>query len=142
MAGKERVQHEGIVKSISDKTLEILIVSHSACSGCHAKGACGMDKATQKIISVPLSEEEFQVGDKVTVYASLGNAFYSVLLAYVVPSVLILASIFLLERSGSNELTAAVYSLLLLVLYFGFLYLLRHKINKKIRFTAEKTNNY
>lgn len=142
MAGKERVQHEGVVKSISDKTLEVLIVSHSACSGCHAKGACGMDKATQKIITIPLPEEEFHVGDKVTVYASLGNAFYSVLLAYVVPSVLVIASIFFLEMSGSNELTAAVYSLLLLVLYFGFLYLLRHKINKKITFTAEKTNNY
>ncbi|MDE7374115.1 MAG: SoxR reducing system RseC family protein [Odoribacter sp.] len=142
MAGKERVQHEGVVKSISDKTLEVLIVSHSACSGCHAKGACGMDKATQKIITVPLPEGEFHVGDKVTVYASLGNAFYSVLLAYVVPSVLVIASIFFLEMSGSNELTAAVYSLLLLVLYFGFLYLLRHKISKKITFTTEKTNNY
>ena len=142
MAEKERVHHEGIVRSISDKTLEILIISHSACSGCHAKGACGLDKATQKLITVPLPEEELHVGDKVTVYASLGNAFYSVLLAYVVPSVLIIASIFFLEMSGSNELTAAVYSLLLLALYFGILYLLRHRINKKIKFTAEKTNNY
>lgn len=142
MAGKERVQHEGIVKSISAQTLEVLISSHSACSGCHAKGACGMADVKQKIITAPLPEEEIHVGDKVMVYASLGNAFYSVLLAYIMPSVLILAAIFFLEMSGSGELTAAISSLILLVLYFIILYLSRNKINKKIKFTVEKTGNY
>lgn len=142
MAGKEKVQHEGIVKSISEKTLEVLINSHSACSGCHAKGSCGMGDAKQKIITVPLPEQEFRVGEQVTVYASLGNAFYSVLLAYIIPSVLIIAAIFFLEIAGKSELTAAVCSLLLLTLYFLVLYLSRNKIKKKIKFTVEKTSNY
>lgn len=142
MANKERVQHEGIVKSISTQTLEVLISSHSACSGCHAKGACGMADMKQKIITTPRPDDNIQVGDKVMVYASMNNAFYSVLLAYIMPSILILATIFFLEKSGNNELMAAISSLVLLVIYFFILYLARNKINKKIKFTVEKIGNY
>ncbi|MDE6451178.1 MAG: SoxR reducing system RseC family protein [Odoribacter sp.] len=134
----EKVQHEGIVKSISAKTLEVQINNHSACSGCHAKKACGMENAKQKIVTVPLPDEEIHIGDKVIVYASLSHAFYAVLLAYVIPSILIIAVIFFLETSGSSELTAAFSSLVLLVLYFAVLYVSRRKINKKIKFTIKK----
>jgi len=142
MAEKERVQHEGVVKSIAAQTLEVLILSHSACSGCHAQNACGLADIKQKIITVPRPDGEIRIGDKVTVYASLGNAFYSVLLAYIIPSILIISAIFFLEKSGSEELTAALSSLVLLVLYFVGLYLFRKKINQKIKFTIEKTSNY
>lgn len=142
MADKERIQHEGIVKSVSAQTLEVLINSHSACSGCHAKGACGMSDMKQKIITTIRPTGDIQVGDKVMVYASVSNAFYSVFLAYIMPSILIIAAIFFLEKSGSNELTAAVSSLVLLIVYFFILYLCRNKISKKIKFTVEKTGNY
>lgn len=142
MAEKERVQHEGIVKSISAQTLEVLINSHTACSGCHAKGACGISEMKQKIITTRRPAGEIRVGDKVMVHASMNNAFYSVLLAYVLPSVLILAGIFLLEKSGLDELLSAISSLILLTFYFLILYLFRNKISRKIKFTAEKTDNY
>ncbi len=142
MADTEKIQHEGIIKSISEQTLEVMIVSLSACSGCHAKGACGMSDAKQKIIVAQRPEGNFAVGEKVTVTASLHNAFYSVLLAYIFPSILIIAAIFFIEKSEYSELTAAISSLFLLMLYFFALYLLKNKINKKIKFTVEKTGNY
>lgn len=140
MGEKERVQHEGMVTKVSAQTLEVMIQSHSACSGCHAKGACGMAEMKQKTIVVRKPEMDFKPGDKVIVYASMNNAFYSVLLAYIMPSLLILTAIFSLEKSGSNELAAAVISLILLVAYFFILYLFRNKISKKIKFTVEKSN--
>ena len=76
------------------------------------------------------------------VYASLNNAFFSVLLAYVIPSILILVAIFILQWLGKNELTAATITLILLTLYFFILYLLRNKINKKIKFTIENISIY
>lgn len=48
MGKSSRVQHEGIVKSISTQTLEVSIISHSACSGCHAKSACGIGRYERK----------------------------------------------------------------------------------------------
>ncbi|MEI3155356.1 MAG: SoxR reducing system RseC family protein [Odoribacter sp.] len=138
MVNKERVEHEGIVKSISAQTLEVQINSHSACAGCHAQGACGMSGMKQKSITVRRPEGNFHIGDKVMVYASLSNAFYSVFIAYIMPSILILAAIFFLEKSGSSELYAAVISLILLAGYFIILYFCRNKIARKISFTVEK----
>ncbi len=141
MAKKERVQHEGVVVKVSTQTLEVLIQSHSACSACHAKGACSMADMKQKMIVTQKPDTDIQIGDKVMVYASMNHAFYSVLLAYILPSILILTAIFFLEKSGSEELTAAITSLILLAVYFFILYLFRNKISHKIRFTVEKSNS-
>ena len=92
MGKSSRVQHEGIVKSISTQTLEVSIISHSACSGCHAKSACGIADMKEKVITAQRPREELRPGDKVIVYASVNNAFYSVLLAYIMPSILIIAT--------------------------------------------------
>ena len=142
MAASGKIQHEGIVTKITTQTLEVMIQTHSACSACHAKGACGMSEMKQKYITIDHPQGDFQVGDKVTVYANTNLAVYSVILAYVMPSVLIIVTIFFLERSGNNELYAAISSLILLALYFFILYLFRNKISKKIKFTVEKNGNY
>ena len=139
MGKSSRVQHEGIVKSISTQTLEVSIISHSACSGCHAKSACGIADMKEKVITAQRPREELRPGDKVIVYASVNNAFYSVLLAYIMPSILIIATIFFLEKSGSSELYAAISNM---AGYFIILYFCRNKIARKINFTVEKIANY
>lgn len=138
MAENERIQHEGVVVDLAAQTIEVVIQSHSACAGCHAKGACGMADMKQKVITAQRPKFDIAVGDRVMVYATMNNAIYSVVLAYIIPSLLILIAIFFLERSGSNELSAAIISLLLLVLYFFILYRCRNKISKKITFSIEK----
>ena len=82
MGKSSRVQHEGIVKSISTQTLEVSIISHSACSGCHAKSACGIADMKEKVITAQRPREELRPGDKVIVYASVNNAFYSEVVNY------------------------------------------------------------
>lgn len=139
---KNDVQHEGIVTGISSQTVEVTIQSHSACAGCHAKSACGIADMKQKVITAQRPAEEIRIGDQVMVYAAMSNVAYSVILAYVMPSVLILTGIFLLEKSGISELQAAVSSLILLVIYFFILFLFRHKISKKIKFTVQTKGNY
>lgn len=138
MTGKNSIWHEGIVRDIKAQTIEVVIHSHSACSGCHAKGACGMSDVKQKIIIAERPAFDLKAGDRVVVYAAMGNAVYSVIIAYVVPSILIISAIFFLVRAGVSELTAAVTSLILLGVYFWALYLFRKKIGKKIKFTVSK----
>ena len=62
MGKSSRVQHEGIVKSISTQTLEVSIISHSACSGCHAKSACGIADMKEKVITAQRPREELRPG--------------------------------------------------------------------------------
>lgn len=141
MSSKEKIQHEGFIRSLSQETLEVVIDSQSACAACHAKGACGMSDSKQKTIVVQRPEGDFSVGEKVLVCASSQNAYYSVFLAYIFPSLLIIATIFFIERSGNGEMTAAIASLCMLIFYFFCLYLFRNKISNKIKFTIEKLDN-
>ncbi len=142
MTKNKKIEHEGIIQSLSAQSLDVLIDSYSACSGCHAKGACGMSDMKQKTITVRRPAGDFHVGDRVMVYANMSHAFYSVLLAYVLPSFVIIGTIFFIEKFGSSELTAALSSLGLLALYFVILYLCRNRISKKITFAIAKTSNY
>lgn len=140
MTEKNSIWHEGIVRDVKAQTIEVVIYSHSACSGCHAKGACGMSDIKQKVIIAERPAFEIKTGDRVVVYAAMGNAVYSVVMAYILPSILIVSAIFFLVRAGVGELTAAVASLVLLGGYFWALYLFRNKIGKKIKFTVSKKN--
>lgn len=138
MANNDRIWHEGIVKNVTAQTIEVAIESHSACSECHAKGACGMADVTQKIITATRPVFEIAAGDKVMVYAAMSNAIYSVVLAYIIPSVLIVAAIGILSATGISEITAALSGLILIACYFFVLYKFRNSVSKKIKFTVEK----
>ncbi len=142
MAKQDKIGHDGIVKKISEQTIEITIVSSSACSACHARGACGMSETQQKTITAVRPSFPVSVGERVTVYASLGNAVYSVVLAYILPTVILLTLLIIFVALGCNETASAGIALGGLVIYFLILYLYREKIGKKIKFTVEKKPEY
>ena len=57
--------HTGKVVSMTPQTTTVQIVSHAACSQCHAAGVCGLSEYTEKAIEVPTSPS--------AAYASLHN---------------------------------------------------------------------
>ena len=60
--------HTGQVVSMTPQTTTVRIVSHSACSECHAAGLCGLSEYTEKAIEVPTSPSAtYGVGDEVQV---------------------------------------------------------------------------
>ena len=138
MAKNAKIGHDGIVRKVAEKAIEVVIENQSACAGCHAKGACGMADVKQKVITAELPLFPVTPGDKVTVYASLNNAVYSVVLAYVIPVLIIIAFICLLLHFGVGETVAAFGALGGIVVYFVLLYLNRKRIGGKIKFTLEK----
>ncbi|MDR1757163.1 MAG: SoxR reducing system RseC family protein [Culturomica sp.] len=140
MEHNERIGHEGVVQKVTKQSVTVLITSRSACAGCHAKSACGLSESADKLVEVREEGNRFQPGERVTVYATKGNALYAVLFAYVIPSLLLAGTIWAMGAAGSREVIAAVASLSVLTLYYIVLYLNREKMGKKIRFTVEKQN--
>lgn len=138
MTRNAKIGHDGIVRKVAEKAIDIVIESQSACAGCHAKSACGMADMKQKVITAELPLFPVTPGDKVTVYASLNNAIYSVGLAYVIPVLIIIAFICLLLHFGAGETVAALGALGGIIVYFTLLYLNRKRIGNRIRFTVEK----
>lgn len=141
MAKNGKIGHDGIVKSVSAQTVEITIVSESACRGCHAKSACGLADLKQKIITAQRPDFPLSPGEKVIVYASTKNAAYSVLLAYVLPVILLIAIPAVLTGMDYSEIIAATGAIIGVVIYFFILYFNRKQLSKKIKFTVEKTGH-
>lgn len=138
MTKNGKIWHDGVVKSVGEQTIEVIINNHSACSGCHAKGMCGMSEVRQKTITAVKPSFDTKPGDNVTVYGTMDSAAFSVVMAYVLPSVIIIGSIAILSATGFSEIVAATGSLAATASYFLILYLNRRRIGKKIKFSIEK----
>ena len=134
---KNTIEHDGIVTQVTETFIIVTIQSQTACAGCHAKGASGMSEMALKSITAEKPNEDVKSGDKVIVSASTQNAMLSVLLAYIVPSILIIAVLALLILAGTSEVLAATLSLTTTTVYFIVLYLLRNKFAKKIKFKVK-----
>lgn len=96
-----------------------------------------MSEMALKSITAEKPNEDVKIGDKVIVSASTQNAMLSVLLAYIVPSVLIIVILTLLILAGVSEVMAATLSLIAISAYFICLYLLRNKFAQKIKFKVK-----
>lgn len=134
---KNTIEHDGIVIKVADTYIIVAIQNQSACAACHSKGACGLSEVMQKNITAEKPNTNVKVGDKVIVSASTGNAMLSVLLAYIIPSALIIVILTLLVLAGFSEVMAATLSLLTIAIYFITLYLLRDKFAQKIKFKVK-----
>ena len=114
--------HTGQVVSMTPQTTTVRIVSHSACSECHAAGLCGLSEYTEKAIEVVLK-------------ASMG--FKAVWLAYFLPLVVLLAVALGLIALGVGEVAAGLAGLGAVALYYLVLWLFRDRLRNEYIFTIQ-----
>ena len=110
------IKHLGIVENIQGSHLSVRIVQTSACAACSAKGHCSSADSKDKIIDIiDTAASSYQVGEKVMVVGETSMGMMAVLLAFVLPFVLLIFSLFLLMALVENELYAALLSLAVLI---------------------------
>lgn len=116
-----------------------MVSQQSACEGCHAKGVCG-EQGKERVIDVETPyATHFSVGERVVVaLLRRSMAFSSVVWAYVLPLVVLMATLLVLKARAVADGTAAIAAIGAVVLYYVGLYLFRNKIDKKIEFTIIK----
>lgn len=133
---KDKIQHEGTVKEVGVDSVVVSIVSCSACAGCHARGMCGMTENQEKIIDIR-GRYDVSPGDKVTVQMEESAGMRAVVLSYLVPFFIVIGGLFIFQSLSTNELTAGLISIALLVPWFLILYLFRKKIDRSFTFTLK-----
>jgi positive regulator of sigma E activity len=130
--------HPGIIQSVNGNKITVRILSQSACSSCHAKGVCAVSEVEEKIIE---AESDLQgrwgPGDEVMVRMEESLGRKAVLLGYVLPLVILLASIVIFLSLLRHEGLAALLSILMLVPYYLGLYLSRKRLQKEFRFRIQ-----
>ena len=140
MAASE-ISHVGTVKSVEGNTATVEIQVSSACASCKATSFCGSSESGSRVIEAQLAEgQNISVGDEVRVLMTQTMGTKAIVIGYVIPSVVVLAGLFVLIGVGMNEGIAALISLGLLTIYYVVLYLLRDKIKKEFNFKIERLN--
>ena len=135
---REQVSHTGKVVSMTPATTTVEIVSHAACSECHAAGVCGMSEFAEKAIEVPADPyATYGVGDEVQVVLKASMGMKAVWLAYFLPLVVLLAVALGLIALGVGEVAAGLAGLGAVALYYLALWLFRDKLRNEYVFTIQ-----
>lgn len=134
-----RIEHIGRIESIENEHVRVRIFQTSACSSCRAKAFCNASECKEKVIDVYHKEfGNYHVGDEVKVSADLSIGYFSVMLGFGLPLLLLIVAIFGVSLFSGNEVLAALSGLGVLVPYYFILWLFRDRIRKKIIFKIDK----
>ena len=132
---EERVSHQGKIVGITDESIEVQILSKSACAACHIKSACNIAEMQEKNITVPKpSDRQFTVGQDVEVSMTIRQGNKAVFYAYLIPAILIIAMIFILNAFHVEEGLNALISVGSLIPYYIVLFLCRKKLKGKFEY--------
>lgn len=135
------IEHPGVVIKIFDKRLEVMILSQSACSSCHAKGACTAADMEEKIVEVAdPAAHNYVVGQQVTVFMQQRLGTRAVFFGYILPFLLMVLTLIVLISNGVSEPFAGLTALLVLVPYYIGLYFLRDRLDKTFLFAVKPTS--
>jgi positive regulator of sigma E activity len=136
--GSNQINHTGTVIKIDNKSIEVMILAQSACSACHSKSMCSLSEMKEKTILIPMPKEKFEQGEQVSVVMAESLGILAVFYAYILPIIVLVATMAGLTLAGISEPVIGACVLILLTAYFFLIYALRNKLNKKFTFKIEK----
>ena len=125
---------------MKDSKLIINIISQSACSTCHAQGACTVSDFQDKEIEINDFKGSYRVGEEVTIIFKESKGFAALAWGYLIPFLLVLATLIIATQFTANELKSGLLALGILIPYYTALYFLRHHLKKIFKFELEETN--
>lgn len=134
----QKIEHIGKITHIDRNHIQVLFIQESACSSCHAKGACSAADMDEKIIEVESTDSSLKVGDQVILSGESSMGLLAVLLAFVIPFLIILISLFLLRYFIASEAITGTISLTTLIPYYIILSFFRKKLKRKFQFHVSK----
>lgn len=136
---EKEITHSGTVSTIENGVVFITVEATSACAGCHAKGSCTMSETEEKIVEIGAEKHpDLKVGEEVTVVISREAGLYAVIMAYLVPVLLVVVSLWIFELLKMEELLSFGIMLLIVAIYYVLLYLFKKKILNKINIRIKR----
>ena len=137
----DKIEHQGVIESITDGHVRVSIMQVAACSECKARALCTSSESKEKYVDVyGHYADRYRVGDTVTVCGSMQMGRKAVRFAFMWPAVITLLACFVLRGvfELSEPLTLAAM-LLIVMVYFGVAFLYKDKLNKEFQFWIEET---
>ena len=112
----------------------------SACSACKLASHCSASEQKEKVVEVfdTHAADGRHVGDNVVVSTSLGTGMKAVMVGFVLPFAVMVATLVLVLQFTGNEALAALSGLASLVPCYLVIWLMRDKLRGKFSFVIER----
>ena len=137
---KNYIQHPGVVESIDKNKVIVKITQKTSCSDCHAKSVCLSSDKKEKIIEIIDASGKYTLNEEVVISAQSSMGHLAVVLAFILPLVLVVVTLYTGVKISGNEGISGLIGLSVLVPYFFTLYILRDKLKKNFEFTLSKAD--
>lgn len=132
--------HAGVVQEVSENKITVIIVNASACSSCHAQGACLVSDLKEKEIEIHHFSGEYHPGQQVNIVGRTSQGYKAAFYGYILPFILVFATLLLSISLTSGEGLAGILSLAILIPYYAALYFFRNKLKSSFEFEIAATN--
>ncbi len=132
------IKHTGFVKEVNGKSLIVNIVNQSACSSCHAQGACSVSDFQDKEIEISNVEGNFSSGQEIIVVFKETQGFTALFYGYILPFILVLTTLIISISIFENELIGGLLALAILAPYYITIYFFRHLLKNVFKFEVEE----
>lgn len=134
------IEHSGQIINITPETITVSIAQSSACSECHAKGACTSADVREKKISVKNEGQKVQLGDQVQVTGKSSIGWQAVTIAFIIPCILVVATLIYGSQAKIDDALSGLLSLVVLVPYFIIVSRFENALKRHLSFFITKTN--
>lgn len=132
------IEHRGVIKAITPKTIKVSLLNVSGCSTCHTKTTCSVSDVDNKIIDVVNTGKQFQKGEVVKIAFEKSLGPLALFIGYLLPFTLLMLVLILAWSVTKDEIFAGVASLVSVGIYYMFLTLFRKKLKSTFTFRILK----
>ncbi|MDR0895018.1 MAG: SoxR reducing system RseC family protein [Prevotellaceae bacterium] len=130
------IEHQGFVENIHGSHVTVRIIQTSACAACSVKGHCSAADTREKSVDIITNDAlRYHPGDAVTVYGKLSMGIQAVSLAFIIPFIILIVTLFAFMAMWHNEVGAALASLALLIPYYYIVWLCRGRLKRQFSFS-------
>ncbi len=137
---EEKVLHAGIVQEVSENKITVVIVNASACSSCHANGACLASDMKEKEIEISRFSGNYHSGQMVNVVGRISQGYRAAFYGYLLPFLVVFITLILGVSVTKSEGLAGLLSLAILIPYYAVLYFFRNRIKRSFEFEISAIN--
>lgn len=133
------MEHKAKIISIKAGELELVFERGDACANCQIKSSCGMhSSAEQNIVVEEKNAANYAVGQMVELEIKEKDAARALFFAYILPLFLVLMTLMACWKITTDELKSGIYSLSILVPYYGILWFMGKKNCQNINIRIKK----
>lgn len=135
------ITHKGIIEQISGEKITVRILQQSACSSCHAKGACTAADSKEKFVDITDHSGQFTQHELVIIEGKESIGYKAVFWAFLLPLIILITMLVLTTSIWHfSETEAALGALLALIPYYLLLYLFRNNMAHTFQFSIKKNH--